>query len=432
MSNPIILLTIVVVLFLLLFNGVWVFAALGIAGVLGIWLFGVNLGSALSLQMWGTTNSFILTAVPLFIFLGEIMLRSGISASLYKGIITWVGQFPGGLIHSNIVACALFAAISGSSVATAATIGTVAIPDQEARRYDRSLILGSITASGTLGILIPPSIIMIIYGSWMEVSIAKLFMGGVIPGVIIALMFMVYIVIKCSLQPNLAPRVASSWRQRALSIKDIWPSLVIILFIVLAIYTGLMTPTETAAVSAVAALVITLILRRFSFSLLYDCAFNAVHTTAMLMIIVVGAKIFVMALIYLKLTTLLPALMESLNMPPLMVLIFIYVIYLVLGCFFDSISLLMVTLPFVGPVLHLMGIDFIWFGIVATILVEIGLITPPVGMNLYVIMGIAKNCSLSEITRAILPFFFMLLIGVVLLNVFPQLALWLPSTMVAR
>ena len=308
----------------------------------------------------------------------------------------------------------------------------MAIPDQEARHYDRSLILGSITASGTLGILIPPSIIMIIYGSWMEVSIAKLFMGGVIPGVIIALMFMTYIVIKCSLQPNLAPRVASSWRERALSIKDIWPSLVIILFIVVAIYTGLMTPTETAAVSAAAALVITLILRRFSFSLLYDCAFNAVHTTAMLMIIVVGAKIFVMALIYLKLTILLPAVIESLNMPPLMVLIFIYVIYLVLGCFFDSISLLMVTLPFVGPILHVLGIDFIWFGIVATILVEIGLITPPVGMNLYVIMGIAKNCSLSEITRAIIPFFLMLLIGVVLLNVFPQLALWLPSMMVGR
>jgi len=432
MSNIIILLIMVFFLFLLMFGGVWVFAALGVAGVLGIWLFGADLGSALSLQMWGTTNSFILTAVPLFIFLGEIMLRSGISTSLYKGVITWVGEFPGGLIHSNIAACALFAAVSGSSVATAAAISTVAIPEQEARGYDRSLILGSLAAAGTLGILIPPSIVMIIYGSWMEVSIAQLFIGGVIPGVMLAIMFMIYIAIKCSLQPSLAPRVASSWRERALSIKDIWPTLVVILSVFVAIYTGLTTPTEAAAVSAAVALVMTLILRRFSFRLLYNCALNTVHTTAMLMIIVVGAKIFVMALIYLRSTILLAALVESLNIPPLMVLIFIYVLYLILGCFFDSISLLMVTLPFVGPLLLSMGIDLIWFGIVVTILVEIGLITPPVGMNLFVIMGIAKNCSLSEISRAIIPFFWILLGGVALLTLFPQLALWLPSTMLGR
>jgi len=429
MSDINIIAVIVFCLFVLLFSGSWVFAALGIAGVLGIWLFGANLRTALSLQMWGTTNSFILTAIPLFIFLGEIMLRSGISTSLYKGIMTWAGRFPGGLIHSNVMACALFAAISGSSVATAATMGTVAIPDQMARGYDRKLILGSITASGTLGILIPPSIVMIIYGSWMEVSIAQLFIGGLIPGVVLALLFMLYIAVKCSLQPSLAPKVASSWRERALSIKDIWPSLVIILFIIVAIYTGLMTPTETAAVAALVALIITVIVRRFSFELLYECALNAVRTTAMLIIIVIGAKIFVMALIYLKLTLLLPALMASLNMPPLMALIFIYVVYLILGCFFDSISLLLVTLPFVQPLLLLLGIDLIWFGIVVTVLLEIGLITPPVGMNLYVIMGITKDCSLSEITRAVTPFFLILLSGVVLLNVFPQLALWLPSTM---
>ena len=430
MSTSTILFVIVAFLFLLMFSGNWIFCALGMAGVLGIWLFGADLGSALALQMWGTTNSFILTAIPLFIFMGEVMLRSGLSTMLYDGITKWVGHLPGGLIHSNIAACALFAAISGSSVATAATMGTIAIPDQEARGYDRGLILGSLAASGTLGILIPPSICMIIYGAWMECSIAQLFIGGVIPGVILALLFMSYIATRCSLQPGLAPRVQSSWKARALSITEMWPGLLLILFIASAIYTGLMTPTETAAVAATMALIIAAALRRFSLRLLYDCGLAAIRTTAMLMIIVVGAKIFVMALIYLRLTIVLPALIESLNMSPVMVLISIYVLYLILGCFFDSISLLLVTLPFVQPLLISLGVDIIWFGVVVTILLEIGLITPPVGMNLYVIIGITKGTSISEMGKAVMPFFFILLGGVALLTAFPQLALWLPSKMV--
>lgn len=432
MNDATVLAIIVFFLFLFLFSGSWIFCALGVAGILGVWLFGVVPTFALSLQMWGTTNSFILTAIPLFIFMGEIMLRSSMSGSLYKGITSWVGQFPGGLIHSNIAACALFAAISGSSAATAATVGTVAIPDQEARGYDRSLILGSVTASGTLGMLIPPSIVMIIYGAWMEVSIAKLFMGGVVPGVMLALMFMLYMTIRCSLQPSMAPRVVSSWRERVLSIKDIWPILILIVFILFSIYTGLMTPTETAGVAAFIAILFTLILRKFSFSLLYNCALSAARTTAIILIIVVGAKIFVMSLIYLGVTVLIPVAVEALNMPPLGVLIFLYVVFLVLGCFFDSISLLLVTLPFVQPLLITMGVDFIWFGIVMVLLLEIGMITPPVGMNLYVIMSITKNCSILEITKSVIPFFFILLVGVALLNVFPQLAVWLPSTMVGR
>lgn len=429
MTNTFILVTIIVFLLLLLFTGNWIFCALGIGGVLGIWLFGADPSSALSLQTWGSTNSFILTAVPLFIFMGEIMLRSGISTSLYNGVTTWVGQFPGGLLHTNVVACALFAAISGSSVATAATIGTVAIPDQEARGYDRRLTLGSLAASGTLGILIPPSITMIIYGAWMECSIAKLFVGGIIPGTIIALLFMLYIAIKCSLQPRLSPQVASSWSERVLSIKDMWPGLVIMLFILSSIYTGLMTPTETGAVSATAALVMTLILRKFSFKLLYDCALETVCITTMVLIIVVGAKIFVMGLVYLKVATLIPMLIESLNLPALVVLILIYVWLLIGGCFFDAISLTLLTLAFIRPLLISMGVDLIWFGIVMTMLLEIGHITPPLGMNLYVIMGITQNCSFAELTKAVLPFLFILLGGVALLTLFPQLALWLPGTM---
>ncbi len=427
MSNLIIGLLVIVLMLSLLMGGTWVFCAMGLAGALGIFLHGADLGSALSRQMWGSTNSFILTAIPLFVFMGELMLRSGMSNSLYKGVTTWVGRFPGGLLHTNVVSCALFAAISGSSVATAATMGTVAIPDQQARGYDRNLILGSLAASGTLGILIPPSITMIIYGAWMQCSIARLFAGGVIPGIIISTLFMLYIGIKCYRNPRLASKAEASWKDRLLSIKDVWPGLLLILFIMLAIFSGLMTPTETAAVAATGAVLLTIILRKFSLRLLYDCALNTIYTTTMIMIIYMAAKILIMSLMYLGLVTTIPKYIASLDLSPVVVLLIIYLLYLVLGCLMDGISLLMVTLPFVAPLLLSLGIDVIWFGIVATVLIEIGLVTPPVGINLYVIMSVGK-CSLQEVTRGVLPFFLILLFAVALLTVFPQVATWLPNT----
>lgn len=431
MSNEQLLVVIVCALFALMAAGNWVFASLGLAGVLGIWLFGANVTTAVSLQMWSSLNSFVMTAIPLFIFMGEIMLRSGISDSLYTGVSAWVGKLPGGLLHSNIASCALFAAISGSSIATSATVGTVAIPDQTKRGYDKQLVIGSLSAAGTLGILIPPSLAMIVYGSWMECSVAQLFMGGVVPGILLAILFSVYIAVRCSIDPHLTPRVESSWRDRLHSIRDIWPGLVIITFIMLSIYLGIMTPTETAAVASAAAILIAVALRKMSFKILSDCAMSTVRTTAMLMLIVVGAKIFVMALIYLKVTILVPGLIASMNLSPTMVLVVIYIIYLVLGCFFDGMSLTLVTLPFVQPIILAMGIDPIWFGIVMVVLIEIGLITPPVGMNLYVIMGISEGTTLGEMTRSIMPFLAILLLGVLLLNLFPELALWLPSRMAA-
>lgn len=429
MSSIVIVILVVIILFSIMLGGGWVFCALGLSGIIGIFLFGVELLPAISYQLWGTTNSFILTAVPLFIFMGEIMYHSGISEGLYNGVTTWVARLPGGLLHTNVVSCALFAAISGSSVATAGTMGTVAVPDQMGRNYDRRLVLGSITASGTLGILIPPSLTMIIYGAWVECSIARLFAGGILPGLIIAMMFMLYIGITCYRRPELAPRVESSWKDRLLSIRDVWPGVSLIIFIFGAIFSGLMTPTETAAVAAAAALFLSAVLRKFSFRLLYDCALNTVYTTAMILIIVASAKIMVMSLIYLGVITAIPHMIESLNLAPVVIFIFIYFMYLILGCLTDSISLLMVTLPFVHPILLYLGTDLIWFGVVATVLLEIGLITPPVGMNLYVMMGVT-GCSLPEISKSILPFFLILLIGVALLQVFPQLALWLPGILI--
>lgn len=429
MSNMMLLGIVLMILFLLMFGGLWVFAALGIAGLIGIILFGAGWQFSAAIQMWGTSNSFILSAVPLFVFLGEVMLQSGISGSLYRGVMHWVGRIPGGLLHSNVIACALFAAISGSNVATVAAIGSLAIPEQEARHYDRKLILGSIASAGTLGILIPPSISMILYGSWMEVSIARLFIGGVVPGILIAALFMAYIAIRCYLNPQLSPKVSSSWQERIHSFKDIWPSFSLILFIIIGIYTGLMTPTETAAVASVFALLLTVVLRKFSLGLVYQSALNAVSTTAMVMIIVVGAKLFVMFLIFAGVTNALTVLMTSLSLSPMMVLLFIYLIYIVLGCFFDATSLLMVTLPFVGPFAITMGFDLIWFGVIVTVLLTIGHITPPIGMNLFVVVGITRGVTLEEVARSAMPFFFLLLFGLALLTIFPQLVTWLPTTM---
>jgi len=427
MSIPVIITLTIVLLFSLLLGGMWVFSALGVAGVLGLFLMGVNLGGAISYQLWGSSNSFELTAIPLFIFMGEIMIQSGMSKGLYSGVSKWVGSFPGGLIHTNVVACALFAAISGSSVATAAAIGTVAIPDQEARGYDKKLILGSIAASGTLGILIPPSIIMILYGSWMEVSVARLFAAGFIPGIIISVFFMLYIAIKCLRQPKLAPRLKSfSLREKLLSFKEIWPGVLIITFILVAIFGGLMTPSETAAVSVALVLLLATLLRSFSWRLLYKCAINTLHTATMILIIYVSAKILVMSLMYLGLTSSIPRFVNSLGLTPISTLLIIYVIYLILGCFFDGTSLLLVTLPIVQPLVANIGVDLVWFGVVATILIEVGMITPPVGLNLYVITGIS-DATLSETIKGILPFFLILLACLALFTISPQLVTWLPD-----
>ena len=428
MDSLIIFILVVIFMFSLLLGGVWVFCALGSAGVLGIFLVGKDLWSALAFQTWGSANTFILTAIPLFIFMGEIMLRSGISSQLYKGVTTWVGQLPGGLLHTNVVSCALFAAISGSSVATAATMGTVAIPDQQARGYDRKLILGSLVASGTLGILIPPSIIMILYGAWMEVSIARLFAGGIIPGIVISLAFMLYIGIKCTVQPELASRIKYSWKERLLSIRDIWPGLVLIIFIMSAIFGGWMTPSETAAVAAAAALVLAIVLRRFSFRLLHESALSAVYTSTMVLLIYVSAKILVMSLIYLGIVTAISSFIGSLGLAPLLVLLLIYLLYLIMGCFFDGTSLLLVTLPVVQPLVMYLGTDLIWFGVIVTILIEVGMVTPPVGLNLYVIMGVSGS-SLSEVTKSVIPFFLILLLSIALLTIFPELATWLPEVL---
>jgi len=427
MSDPIVIAIVcIVILLVLLFSGIWVGVSLALVGVLG---FILSHGNVIHVTMIPTqvTNSFILTAVPLFIFMGEILVHCGASESLYHSASRWLAWAPGGLLHSNIGACTLFAAISGSSPATAATIGTVALPSLERRRYDTRMTLGSLAAGGTLGILIPPSISMIIYGSLAEASVGKLFAGGIIPGIILSGMFMAYIVLRIIKNPRLAPKEAAlSVKGLILGLKGLWPILILMAIVLGGIFGGIMTPTEAAAIGSSAAMLIAVVLRRFSWHMVKESLFSALETTCMLMLIVVGASILSSYLAVMGVPKLFALLVFESGLPPVGILILIYLLYIFLGCFIDGMSAMILTLPTVLPILATLGFDLIWFGVVLTVLIEVGMITPPMGLNLFVIQGISGK-NLHDVILGSIPFFLLMFVGIALFTAFPALILWLPT-----
>lgn len=415
--------------FLFLLSGISVAVSLGGVAILAAYLF---LGSAGSLAYasWNIATKFILVAIPLFIFMGELLLHSGMSDRLYTGATALLGRLPGGLLHANIASCSLFAAISGSSVATAATIGTVAIPELEKRGYEHRIVLGSLAAGGTLGILIPPSIAMIIYGSMTGQSIGRLFIAGIIPGIMLALLFMGYIAVRVMTKPQLAPPYEKiPLKHRVLQIIGIWPIFLVMFAVLGGIYLGVTTPTEAAAVGSLMALAFSLIYRKLTWSILRQCLRTTVKTTSMIMFLVVGAQLLVGILTSERVPDNILAWVSSLAISPLAILILIYFVYLFLGCFMDGTSLMLVTLPIVFPIIDALGFDPIWFGVALVILIEMALITPPVGLNVYVIHGLCPDHPLSEVFIGVVPFFVMTIIGLVIVTIFPQLATWLPATM---
>jgi len=430
MSAIAILIITICILMIWLFAGGWVFLALGSAGVVGLILLGgPNMLTVIGPTTWGSVYNVNLSAVPLFIFMGELILQSGISDNLYNGASKWFGPLPGGLLHTNVASCALFAAVSGSSVATTATIGSVALPSLKSRGYERKLILGSIAASGTLGILIPPSINMIVYGAWVECSIGQLFAGGLIPGIIMALFFMVYITIRVKKNPDLAPKESSSWKERLIGFRDMSPILFVMVFIFTTIYTGIMTPTETAGVASFIVIILILVMRRFSWRLLHNSTLLALRITCMVLFIFIGAKILIFVLAFGGLPSKIPLLIANLGFSRLQVLFLLYSIYLILGCFMDGVSMIVLTMHFVVPILFAYNISLVWFGVALIILTEMGMLTPPMGMGLYVMLGLDRTITLGEVTKSIVPFL-LIQAGVILLITFvPILVLFLPSKM---
>lgn len=415
---------------LFIFMGVPVAVALGLVGILS-----ANLllgGTAVAEYVpWRVCNSFVLTALPLFIFMGEVLLYGEISKRIYDGSVALVGNLPGGLLHGNIVSCAIFAAVSGSSVATAATMGTIAIPELEKRGYDSRIVLGSLAGGGTLGILIPPSMPLIIYAVLVEESVGRLFIAGVFPGVMLALLFMIYIAVRSKMQPKLAPPLErmGTLKLRILRALRMWPIFVIVVIIIGGIYLGVTTPTEAAALSASVALIFSLAYRKMTWSNFQKCLLSTVKTSVMVLFIVIGASIVAGTLGILRVPDSIATWVTSLELAPLLVLSFIFLMYIFLGCFFEGLSMMVLTMSVVHPIILSLGFDSIWFGIALVVLIEMAALTPPVGLNLYVIHGLRPDRPMTEVIIGSMPFFLLMIVALAIITAFPTIATWLPSTM---
>ena len=409
--------------------GVHVAVAMAAVALLGAALYlGEPVINALGTQIWAATDSFTLLAVPLFVLMGELLVKGGITDRIYRALALWLGPLPGGLLHTNIGASAIFAAISGSSVATAATIGTVALPAFADRRYDQRLVLGSIAGGATLGILIPPSINMIIYGAMTNTSVGRLYAAGVVPGLLLMAMFMAVTAVLCRLRPALAggrePLTPLSVRLRG--IVDLAPPLALFIVVMGSIYAGWATPTESAAVGVVAALVLALAQGRLTLRLVASACETTVSVTAMIVLIVAAAFYLNFVLGILGVPQALTRFVTSLGLDSTAFLIVLVAFYLVLGCFLETLSMMVGTIPIVFPIVTAYGIDPVWFGIFLVMMCEMALITPPVGMNLYVVQGVRGGGSVGDVIVGALPYLAMLALLTALLIVFPGIALWLP------
>lgn len=415
------------ILLVLLLASIPVAAVLALLGLALTWIFSpLPLHRAIGEISWGTSTDFLLVAIPLFVLLGEILLRAGIAEKMYTALDNWLSWMPGGLMHANVATSALFSATSGSSVATAATISTVALPQARRFGYAESLFSGSIAAGGTLGILIPPSINLLVYGFLANASIPRLFIAGIVPGVLLALLFMTVIGVACTVKPELgSDRRNAGWRERIRSLRHLLPVLFIFAVVVGSIYAGFATPTEAAALGVLAALVLAAANRSLSLKMLRDAAEGTMRTTAMIMLILLAAYFLNFVLASVGLTDQLKAFVTGLGLSPLSTLLVIVAMYIVLGFFVETLSLMVITIPIVVPVVTALGYDPVWFGILLILLVEMALITPPVGLNLYVVQGIRRRGSISEVMLGSLPFVLMMFAMVALLIAFPQLALFL-------
>jgi len=427
MDDPVIITVFCFALLLaLMFAGIWVAISLALVAVVGYFVF-VGNARLIPFVPFDTLNSFVLTAIPLFIFMGEILVHCGASEMLYRGTSKWLAWAPGGLLHSNIGACAMFAAISGSSPATAATIGTVAYPALKQRKYDEKLTLGSLAAGGTLGILIPPSISLIVYGMLAEASVGRLFAGGIIPGIILSAMFMAYIGIRVVRNRQLAPKEeAFSVRNLIVGLKDFWAIAILMIIVLGGIFGGLVTPTEAAALGASGALLLALGLRRLTWQTLRESLFSALETTCMVLFIVVAASLLASFLGIMGIPAAFSTLVLGSGLPKIAILLLIYLLYIFLGCFIDGLSAMVLTMSTVLPVITGLGFDIIWFGVVLTVLIEVGMLTPPMGINLFVIHGISGK-DLLEVVRGSVPFFLIMLLGIALFTAFPSTIIWLPT-----
>ncbi len=422
----------IVVLLVLLAMGMPVGAVMALVGFVGA-IYIVGLDGALGMvgivpydDMW----SYILSCTPLFILMGAIILHSGIAKFIYAAAHKWLGHLPGGLGIATVAACGMFAAVSGSSLAAAATMGSVALPEMDRYKYKRSFSTGIIAAGGTLGILIPPSIIFIIYAVLTEESIGALFMAGIIPGILEVILYMAVIAIIMKFRPHYAAKAERvPFRDMLTAIPSLWPVFLLFVVVLGGIYFGFFTPTEAGAIGAAGALIISVASRWFSPQKMLAALSDTVRTTGMIFFIVVGAMIYSYFLAVTQLPFAIAEYAAASPLPPYGVLVLILIIYLILGCFLDALAMLLLTVPIFTPVLFGLGFDPIWTGVIIVRVIEIALITPPLGMNVYVLKGVAKDVPLEQIFMGVIPFVIGDLILLAILIAFPQISLFLPNLM---
>jgi tripartite ATP-independent transporter DctM subunit len=412
--------------------GVWVFSGLAIVALLSLILIGdVSLdraGAILSRIIFRAGNSWELSAIPLFILMGELIFRSNISDRLFRGLEPWTKKIPGGILHTNVFGCALFAAVSGSSAATTATVGKITTTELKKRGYDRNLSIGSLAGAGSLGLLIPPSLVMIVYGIQAEVSISKLFMAGVLPGLLIAALYSGYIIFRALRDPSLCPSEKSDTATKLESLLLLSPVISLIIIVMGAIYTGIATPSEAAAVGVFATLVLLVIEKQLSIKMIQEAMQATLLSSTMVCSILISAALLSTAMGFLHLPSELAAYIASLNLSPTLLLLALALFYVILGLFLDGISITVMSLPITLPIVLQAGFDPIWFGIFLVILIELGQITPPVGFNLFVLQGLTKE-KISTVAKAAFPFFLLMCFAAFILCLVPDIALWLPNTL---
>ena len=429
-----IFLTIFFISVLLFFLGSGIWVALSMIGVsaIGMMLFTSRpVGDAMATTIWGTSSSWTLTALPLFVWMGEILFRTRLSENLFKGLSPWMQKLPGGLIHVNVVGCALFAAISGSSAATVATVGKMSIPELRKRKYPEKILLGSLAGSGTLGLLIPPSIILIIYGVAVQESIAKLFIAGIIPGIMIALIFMSYVIIWSLLNKKDMPKILEnfSFLEKIKRSKQLLPVILLIFAVIGSIYTGIATATEAASLGVVGALILSYFQKSLTIKTFKSSLLGATKTSCMIAFILAGSTFLSLAMGFTGLPRNLAVWIQNMDLSPYVLIFVLMIFYIILGMFLDGISAVVLTMAIIEPMIRQAGFDMIWFGIFLVIVVEMAQITPPVGFNLFVLQGMA-NKDMGYIAKSAFPLFLLMVLAVILVVIFPEIALWMPEQMV--
>ena len=420
------------VLLFFLGSGIWVgISMIGVSTIGMIMFTSRPVGDAMATTMWSMASSWSLTALPLFVWMGEILFRTKLSENLFKGLSPWLSKLPGGLIHVNILGCAIFAAISGSSAATVATVGKMSIPELRKRNYPERFLLGTLAGSGTLGLLIPPSIILIIYGVTVEESIAKLFIAGIIPGIGLALLFMIYVVGWSLKNKKIMPVISEdfSFIDKVKQSGQLLPVILLIFAVIRAIYAGIATATEAASLGVLGALVLSFFQKSLTKESFSKSLLGATKTSCMIAFILAGSSFLTLAMAFTGLPKNLAVFIDTLQLSPYMLLLVLTIFYIILGMFLDGISAVVLTMAIIEPMIRQAGFDMIWFGIYLVIVVEMAQITPPVGFNLFVLQGMAKR-DMGFIARSAFPLFLLMILAVVIIISFPQLALWLPEQMI--